>query len=340
MPDHGTLIAWSQSDGVGRIRLDGGDEVRVGQNAFRHLQPSVGHRCEVVEAEPHPLGGRRATRVELLDEPRQAVARAEAPPSKELGPWLLERIRSSSRQPVATVEVENLMACHLAFGSHLKTKQVFGIDPRSVEPARHQELVEAIETELKGWRDRLTSPLDQYHLDKAGRRLGLSFLRMQLPKLRCEPLGTTDGLDADWQRRISYWREAARGKRPLKFEFLGLQPEGKMVVWGKSDRDALYEAALTFEVERSAAFPRELAAMVCVADGLSVGETAVLRPIAEWAEGEDGLEIGSGSDLQGSLTLLRSEARVVNWKAVDRDDDGAQLHAFDDLGAFLDALLG
>lgn len=339
MADHGTLIAWSQVDGVGRIRLDSGDELRVGQSAFGQLQPAVGHRCDVVEADPHPLGGRRATRVELLDEPKAAVARTEAAPNKELGAWLLERIRSSSRQPVATVEVQNLIACHQAFGNSAATSQVFGIDPRSVERGRHQELLKAIELELEGWRDRLTSPLDQYHLDRAGRRLGLSFLRMQLPKLRCEPLGTTDGLDAAWQRRISFLREAVRGKRQLQLGCLGFEGD-KMVVWGKPDRETLYEAALTFEVREPAPFPRELAAMVAIGDGLSVGETSVLHPISRWVESEDGLELGSGSYFQGNLTLLTSAAPVLERKLLDRDDDGVTLHEFGTLGALLDALLG
>jgi hypothetical protein len=339
MPDHGTLIAWSQADGVGKILLDAGDEVRVGQTAFRHLQPTVGHRWEVVDAEPHPLGGRRATRVELLDEPKLKVAKVEVAKSKELGPWLLERVRSSSRQPVAHVEVQNLIACHQAFsGNKAATSQVFGIDPRTVERSAHKELLSAIETELKGWRDRLTSPLDQFHLDKAGRRLGLSFLRMQLPKLRCEPLGTTDGLDAGWQRRISFLREAVRGKRKLQLGCLEVDEE-KMVMWGKPDRDALYEAALSFEVEEPGPFPRGIAAMVSVADGVSVGATSVLAPIAEWVGNVDGLQIGSGSYFQGNLTLI-GDAPLLERKLIDRDDDGVELHAFANLGAFLDALLG
>jgi hypothetical protein len=339
MAEHGTLIAWSQADGVGRIRLDAGDEVRVGQTAFRHLLPAVGHRCDVLEAEPHPLGGRRALRVELLDEPKEVVAKAPKEPSKQLGPWLLERIRTSGRQPVATVEVDNLIHAHLAFSGKAASSQVFGIDPRTVEKAEYPKLLEAIETELKGWRDRLSSPLDQYHLDKAGRRVGLNFLRVQLPKLRCEPLGTTDGLDADWLRRISFLREAVRGKRPLRLGCLGFEGEPRLA-WGKPDRETLYEAALGYEVEASLPFPRELAALVCVADGLEVGETPVLRPIAEWEPRDDGLDLGAGSTFQGSLTLLDGEGTLPQRKLVDRDDDGVELRAFGTLGAFLDALLG
>ncbi len=215
MADYGTLVAWHVVDGVGRIRLDGGDELRVGQTAFGFQKPSLGMRCHVLDVEPHPLGGLRAKQVKLLvDEPVVLVFPTSAPaaPKRTLTEWLLERIRASHQQPVASVEVRDLLECHQVFSGKKSVPQVFGIDPKQIDRARHQELLAAVEAALVAWRAHLSSPIDQYELDKAGRRLGLQFLRMQTPpRLRCEPLGTTDRLDKAWLRRITFLGEAVRG---------------------------------------------------------------------------------------------------------------------------------
>ncbi len=79
--------------------------------------------------------------------------------------------------------------------------------------------------------------------------------------------------------------------------------------------------------------------MVSVADGLAVEDTAILRPIADWHTSDDGLEVGSGTSAQGNLTLLEGPGPLIDWRVVDRDDDGETLHEFASLGAFLDVLL-
>lgn len=64
----GTIVAYEISDGVGRIELDDGEELRFSIRALRGMVPAVGVRVEVGSTEPHPLGGLRALDVTLADD--------------------------------------------------------------------------------------------------------------------------------------------------------------------------------------------------------------------------------------------------------------------------------
>ena len=64
----GTIVAYEITDGVGRIELDDGEELRFSIRALRGMVPAVGVRVEVGATEPHPLGGLRALDVTLADD--------------------------------------------------------------------------------------------------------------------------------------------------------------------------------------------------------------------------------------------------------------------------------
>lgn len=70
LPQHGIVTSFSYGDGVGRIRLADGTELKVGASALKEVvnfsqeeRPLVGVRVEVHTVAPHPLGGFRATKV-------------------------------------------------------------------------------------------------------------------------------------------------------------------------------------------------------------------------------------------------------------------------------------
>ena len=69
----GRIVAFSIADGIGQIRLDGGETLRFGARVCRGFVPAIGMRVVVTDVGPHPLGGVRATGVELAPD-----ARAEA----------------------------------------------------------------------------------------------------------------------------------------------------------------------------------------------------------------------------------------------------------------------
>lgn len=67
LPQGGEITSFSYSDGVGRIRLDDGTELKVGTTALKGIvsfdaeeRPLVGVRVLVDQIAPHPLGGFRA----------------------------------------------------------------------------------------------------------------------------------------------------------------------------------------------------------------------------------------------------------------------------------------
>ena len=73
LPQPGLITAFSYGDGVGRIQLVDGTELRVGSRNLTQVvsfdaeeRPLVGVRVEVHEVAPHPLGGFRATNVTRL----------------------------------------------------------------------------------------------------------------------------------------------------------------------------------------------------------------------------------------------------------------------------------
>jgi hypothetical protein len=61
-PDEATITQWAPLDGVGRLRLSTGEEVRFGASACP-FPPSVGLVVQVLALSPHPLGGQRATAI-------------------------------------------------------------------------------------------------------------------------------------------------------------------------------------------------------------------------------------------------------------------------------------
>jgi hypothetical protein len=67
----GTIVSYAITDGVGRIELDDGEELRFSIRAMRGVVPAVGLRVSVNATEPHPLGGRRALDVSLADDARE-----------------------------------------------------------------------------------------------------------------------------------------------------------------------------------------------------------------------------------------------------------------------------
>ena len=71
---NGVITQWNEVDGVGRIRLDNGVEVRFGATtSVRFFVPREGMRVNVCDIAPHPLGGDRATAIEPIDEPERTA---------------------------------------------------------------------------------------------------------------------------------------------------------------------------------------------------------------------------------------------------------------------------
>jgi len=70
LPQLGTITAFSYGDGVGRIKLDNGTELKVGTAGLKGIvnfsgeeRPLVGVRVKVEDVAPHPLGGFRAIKL-------------------------------------------------------------------------------------------------------------------------------------------------------------------------------------------------------------------------------------------------------------------------------------
>ncbi len=67
-PLEGTIVAYAISDGVGRIELDDGEELRFSLRSLSGVVPAIGVRVVIGATEPYPLGGRRALQVTLADD--------------------------------------------------------------------------------------------------------------------------------------------------------------------------------------------------------------------------------------------------------------------------------
>jgi hypothetical protein len=67
-PLEGTIVAYAISDGVGRIELDDGEELRFSLRSMTGVVPAIGVRVAIGATEPYPLGGRRALHITLADD--------------------------------------------------------------------------------------------------------------------------------------------------------------------------------------------------------------------------------------------------------------------------------
>jgi hypothetical protein len=125
----GTIVAYSIHDGVGRIRLDDGEELRFSIRDLDDLVPALDVRVAIAQVEPYPLGGRRAKSITLkqdrtsYDELRRsfeklqgealrrdmALRSADIVPERELES-LARTPQASSAPPVATPKVARALA--------------------------------------------------------------------------------------------------------------------------------------------------------------------------------------------------------------------------------------
>ncbi len=62
-PAQGEITSFDAADGIGRITLDGGTQIRFGHSACKGFEPILSARVEVISVGSHPLGGHRATKV-------------------------------------------------------------------------------------------------------------------------------------------------------------------------------------------------------------------------------------------------------------------------------------
>jgi predicted DNA-binding WGR domain protein len=109
----GTVVAWSATDMVGRLRTETGEELKFGGSACKGFFPAEGQELIYRDVDDHPLGGRRALTLTLLPEDQQKLeeARAAARPRKKAGEdkatrrqvlerhgvvWALARLASAS----------------------------------------------------------------------------------------------------------------------------------------------------------------------------------------------------------------------------------------------------
>jgi hypothetical protein len=235
--------------------------------------------------------------------------------------------------------------------------QIFGMGASSLEPEGRPRVEAAIVDQLICWKEHYVGTRDAAALldfDRIGRALDLpELLMMGRPKLLCAPdgvLGSREGLDPAWRARLERVDEIVRGERTVDFravrvvgfEVVGDEPEEPPVVeCGAREDDALFEMALRFESANAKAFPREVAAFVSTLNGLTIDDDPFLRPISQWSDNDDGLEIGCGGYVQGMLTIeSSSDGDYVTASVVDRDDDGEVRAEYANLAAFIDALTG
>lgn len=87
LPARGTVTSFDQLDAVGKVSLEGGQELRFGRSACRGFEPVAGVHVELRAVAPHPRGGWRATElgavsaseVETLLEVRDTAAGYSTP---------------------------------------------------------------------------------------------------------------------------------------------------------------------------------------------------------------------------------------------------------------------
>lgn len=256
--------------------------------------------------------------------------------------WALEQVKN--RGPGSELAQMNLQALVDALNA-LRGKagaQVFGMGADRIEPEGRPELEQAVIAQLIAWKRHFeaeNNAVAELSLDAVGTSLGIDALKLtRRVALQCDPLGTRDGLSKEWLSILARLDDAKAGTRALQLE--AVQVVGEPCVFGAADQQALYETALRYEARMGQAFPRELAAFWATANGIIVGDTQLLAPIADWSDEEDGLRIGSGGYMQGSLVLKKPGKKPLAAKLIDADDDGVERAKYSNFAAFADALLG
>lgn len=77
-PLKATISTFDQTEEVGRLRAENGEEFRFGRSACRGFAPNVGQEVFVTVAQAHPLGGRRASKLRLEGRTEQEIRTADA----------------------------------------------------------------------------------------------------------------------------------------------------------------------------------------------------------------------------------------------------------------------
>jgi hypothetical protein len=280
--------------------------------------------------------------------------RSAPPPPAEvpkMTAWALEQVKTKAPgQEMAQSKVEALVYTLSALRG-APGAQVFGMAATQIEDAGKPRLEAAVIECLVAWKKHYDEKKDDWALiqfDDLGKKFDLSPLKLtyRLP-LKCDPLGTRDGLDAAWLARLDKLEEAKAGKRKLNLAavhvVLADDPEHPpRVEFRPPDPEKLYRAVLKYEMEERAAFPRELAAAWSISDGLLLSDDPFFRPVAEWEEDYDerGLVIGCGGYVQGALIISSESADLLTAEVIDVDDDAEERARYPNIGALLDALLG
>lgn len=227
--------------------------------------------------------------------------------------------------------------------------QVFGLDVSRLEDGGASRLETAVTTGLSRWKAHFEAANDGVslrELDKMARKFGLRGFDAGRPPLRCDPLGSRDGLSPEWAARLARVEEALAGKRALDLEAIAYvradDEENVEVEWGTPDLDKLYDVALRLESASGAMFPRELAAFLTLVDGITLDGDPFLHPVDDWDPDDEGLTIGCGGYAQGRLVISEPEdqARILEYPVVDIDDDGEERARYTNFAALLDALFG
>jgi hypothetical protein len=230
-------------------------------------------------------------------------------------------------------------------------KGVFGLSPGSLDlqDAEREVLDQRIRAALVQNREAFEKAGDAASLLELGKIAELHGLhelgsKQRFP-LRCDPLGDASSLDPKWKRLLERLRRARSGAAPLAWSRVATFFEDdppKSVEFGAPDPNALYEFALRYEQSSKLMFPRELAATWSIADGVLVDDMWwYLAPVKDWGWRDEGLCIGFGHYLQGSLCIEATEGTrdLTQAPVVDRDDDGVEAYRYENLAALLDLLL-
>ncbi|MGI5864796.1 MAG: hypothetical protein ACOX6T_22490 [Myxococcales bacterium] len=268
--------------------------------------------------------------------------------------WVLQQIeaRRPSAEPVVETAVQNLVDALAAF--RRGNRQVFGLDVARIEEDFRPALETAVVNALSEWRQHFEDESDNVsllELGKVARLYGVEALKLakRFP-LRCDPLGSREGLSRAWLARLERLDEAMAGEGRLDLEAIhwvglalwdeeekGGPPEVASAVF---DESHLYELALRYESGHGRPFPREIAAFVATADGIFIDDDPFILPVSAWSWEDRGLCIGRGGSPQGSLVVEGTGKKLLQSKVVDLDDDGVCRARYKSFAALVDAMLG